>query len=53
VTRAVTGLALLAFLFFTLAAAIYGGIIAMASPGWLVPGGLAALTLAGVLDRVP
>jgi hypothetical protein len=36
----------IAFVLFLLAALVAGGMISMSSGGWLVPGGLASLTLA-------
>jgi len=46
-------LVILALLFFIAAAAVAGGVISMSGPGWLVPGGLAALALAWMLSLIP
>jgi len=37
---------IIAFVLFVIAALVAGGVISMSSGGWLVPGGLASLTLA-------
>jgi hypothetical protein len=39
----------LAFVLFVIAALVAGGVISMSSGGWLLPGGLASLTLAMLL----
>lgn len=39
----------LAFVLFVIAALVAGGVISMSGGGWLVPGGLASLTLAMLL----
>jgi len=40
---------IIAFVLFLIAALVAGGVISMSSGGWLVPGGLASLTLAMLL----
>ena len=40
---------IIAFVLFVIAALVAGGVISMSSGGWLVPGGLASLTLAMLL----
>lgn len=42
-------LMILAFMFFVLAALISGGVISASGMSWLIPGGLAAWVLAGLL----
>ena len=39
----------LAFVLFVIAALVAGGVISMSGGGWLLPGGLASLTLAMLL----
>jgi hypothetical protein len=40
---------ILGIIFFTIAALAEGGVITMSQPGWLVPGGLAAVTIGFIL----
>jgi hypothetical protein len=49
----VAALVILALLFFILAAAVGGGMVSMSDSGWLLPGGLASLTLAWLLSLLP
>ena len=52
VRPAVAALFVLALILFIIDAAAGGGMITMTNSGWLLPGGLAAVTLAWLIDRV-